>query len=125
MAKKPRKQQGWSVMAVTLCAAFVVAVLTWMCAASAFATDRFYAEVAAAEAAGEDRPDNQMFEMPRRRRTAAAVFGFRIVVEFFKNAIVEIPHAPQVVWHALTQRLVIPIGFVVAELLVLGGASRT
>jgi hypothetical protein len=122
-AKTARRQQGWSVMTVTICAAAVVALLAWAAAASAYATDRWRAEAEAAEAAGEDGPVDPLAPPPRirLRRTAAAAFGIRLFVEFFKNAIVEIPRAPQVIIHALTQRPLIPIGFVIVEVLVIGG----
>jgi hypothetical protein len=46
------------------------------------------------------------------RRASGLAFGAMTVGLFLKNAIVEIPHAPQVAWFACTQRILIPIGSV-------------
>lgn len=120
MAKKSKRPQGWSVTTVTICAAIAVVGVAWAIAASAYATDRFYAEVAAADAAGEDRPETQMFSRPTGRRTAAAKFGLMVIWRFFANAVVELPHAPQVVAHVCTRQIWIPVGLLVVEGLVIG-----
>jgi hypothetical protein len=124
MAKSPKRKVGWSPTAITVALSLTLMVLTWAAAASAFATARFQADIAAAEAAGEDPPDVDYLKRPRLRRASGLAFGVLMVWTFIKNAFVEIPHAPQVIWFALTQRIMIPIGWVVGEgLIILMGVA--
>jgi len=115
MAKRAQSNVGWSPTTVTVALACAVLLLTWMVAASAYATARFQAEIAAAEASGEDPPDIHFIARPRVGRASGLVFGAMLLGEFIKNAFVELPNAPQVIVFAATQRLIIPIGFVLTE----------
>jgi hypothetical protein len=118
---KRKQSEGWSATQVLVGLTVVVVLLTWMVSASAYATARHAAEhVAAAEAGDEPSEEYLPMPRPRIRRTGGLVFGAMMIGTFLKNAVVEIPHAPQVVWFALTERWLIPVGFVLTELLVVG-----
>jgi hypothetical protein len=111
MTKRRKSSGGWSAIQVTVGLAIVIMVLTWMVSASAYATARYQTQVAeAAEEEGEAAPD--YVPRVRLRRASGLAFGVVMVGLFLKNAVVEIPHAPQVVWFACTERILIPIGFV-------------
>jgi hypothetical protein len=118
MAKRRKSQGGWSATQVIVGLTLVVCGLTWMVSASAYATAQYQAQLAAAEEEGEESPEPYI-PRPRFRRSSGLVFGAALIGAFLKNAITEIPHAPQVIWFALTQRLLIPIGFVLTEGLVI------
>jgi hypothetical protein len=114
MAKRRKSQGAWSAPQVVVGLTLVVLALTWMMAASAYATARHQAQVAAAEEDGEVAAGPYL-PRPRFRRASGLVFGAAMLATFLKNAVVEIPHAPQVLWFAFTERLLIPIGFVLTE----------
>jgi hypothetical protein len=121
MPKARKQSAGWSATTVVIALSIALVLLTWAVSASAYATARFQAEVAAAQAAGEDRPGEVMF--PRRvGRVGAFVALIYLFGEFFKNALIELPRAPQVIYYVFTERLVIPLGAAVLEgLLIVGG----
>jgi len=118
MTKRRKSQGGWSATQVIVGLTLVVFLLAWMVSASAYATAQHQAQVAAAEEEGEDEA-GPYIPRPRFRRSSGLVFGAVMIGTFLKNAVVEIPHAPQVIWFALTQRLLIPIGIVLTEGLVI------